>query len=412
VTKKNFLFFYIPLTGFLIIFFVFSFLNRAYIQGRVKALVDEQLLATAGILKVHFSRLLEAEYAPDEIFALFPEEEDIYYMALLDESGKLLGWRSRFEGYLPLTDEMIGERRSWIIESPVGRIFNAITSFSLSGEKKYYLYLGYSLKNLEEMMAHSRNNFYLILALIFGVGVLFSIGLYRFQLNYVEKKRELDEEKKEKKRYQEISALTSGVAHEIKNPLNSLALLFEWLHKRAAPGTGEKIAYGKEEIRKISKIVDQFSTALKPIDLHKETFSLTEIISEARSSIDISSREKDVNIRFPQNDDIVMSADKGLIRQAVLNLISNATEASGRGEVKIRAEKVKGRTVLSIQDFGRGMTEDEKKHIFEPFFSTKTSGMGIGLYIVKKIIDAHQGKIRVESEWGKGTTVIVEIPGG
>lgn len=412
MTKKNFLFFYIPLVGFFVIFFVFSSLNRTYIQGKIENLVDEQLQATAGILKVNFSHFLEEEFAPRDIFALFSGEENIYYIALLDENRHLLAWHSRFEGYLPLSSAAVNEGNSWIIDSPVGRIFNSFSSFSITGGKIYYLYLGYSLKDLEEMMARSRKNFYLIFGIIFAVGVLFSVGLYRLQTHYLEKMKELEEEKKEKRRYQEISALTSGVAHEIKNPLNSLALLFEWLGKRANPDTGEKISYGKEEIQKISKIIDQFSGALKPIALNREKFALADVISDVRSSLEKSAGERSVQIQFSQGVETVLFADKGLIRQAVLNLVANGIEASMQGEVRIHAERSKGRIILSIQDFGRGMTDDEKKHIFEPFISSKRAGMGVGLYLVKKIIEAHEGRICFSSELGQGTTFSLEIPGG
>jgi len=412
VTKKNFLFFYFPLAGFLVIFFVFSSLNRSFIQGKVEGLVDEQLQATAGILKVNFSHFLEEGYTPNGIFDLFSAEENIYYMALLDENRNLLGWRSRFEGFLPLSNEGMTEGNSWILESPAGRIFNSFSSFSLAGGKVYSLYLGYSLNDLEEMMARSRKNFYVIFGIIFTAGILFSVGLYRLQTHYLEKKRELEEEKKEKRRYREISALTSGVAHEIKNPLNSLALLFEWLAKTATVEIEERISYGKAEIRKITRIIDQFSNALKPITPHRERFLLAEVISDVRGSLEKSARERGVQILFQQVEETVLFADKELIRQALQNIVANAVEASDRGEVLILAGRDKKWTVLSVQDSGRGMSEDEKKHIFEPFISSKRAGMGIGLYLVKKVIDAHEGNIRFSSEMGKGTTFTLEIPGG
>ena len=206
--------------------------------------------------------------------------------------------------------------------------------------------------------------------------------------------------------------MTSGVAHEIKNPLNSLALLFEWLGKKANPGTEEKISYGRREIQKISKIVDQFSNALKPITLNKEKFALADVIADVRSSLEKAAGERGVRILFSQDVDTVLFADKGLIRQAVLNLVANAVEASIQEEVLIHAERGRGQTILSIQDSGRGMTDDEKSHIFEPFISSKKAGMGIGLYLVKKIIEAHEGRICFSSELRKGTTFSIEIPGG
>jgi signal transduction histidine kinase len=410
--QKYILFFYLPLLGFIVIFFAFSSLNRSYIKDKVEKLVDEQLQATAGILKVDFSHLLKENYAPEDIFAQFSGEENIYYMALLDENRRILGWQSQFEGYLPLSKESLGRERTWIIDSPAGKVFNSFSSFSLPDDKVYYLYLGYSLRGLEEMMIHSRNNFYLVFGIIVAVGILFSIGLYQLQVHYLEKKRELEEAKREKKRYRDISALTSGVAHEIKNPLNSLALLFELLSKKAPAETQEEISSGKEEIRRISRIIDQFSSSLKPLKLKKKVFSVDDVISDIQASLQKEAEEKGVRIQGVQSQGIQLFADVGLMRQALYNLVKNALEASSGGEVFIRAEKRKKHILVSVQDAGTGMTQVEKNRAFEPFFSEKKEGMGIGLYLVQQIVEAHGGEIHFVSEKGNGTTFTLEIPGG
>jgi len=413
VKRQNYLlFFYIPLLGFMIIFFAFSSLNRSYIKGKVEKLVDEQLQATAGILKVNFSHLLKENYTPEHIFAQFSAEEDIYYMALLDENKQILGWRSQFEGYLPLSEESLKTERTWIIDSPAGKIFNSFSSFSLANSRVYYLYLGYSLAELEEMMLRSRKNFHLIFGIIVAVGIFFSVGLYRLQVHYLNKKREWEEEKREKQRYRDMSALTSGVAHEIKNPLNSLALLFELLSKKAPSGTEEDIASGKEQIRRISRIIDQFSSSLRPVELRKEKFLLEDIVSDVHASLAREATKKGVQIQCASYPDIVLLADKGLLRQVLHNLVKNALEASDGGTVFIRTGREKKRVSISVQDTGKGMTKGEKKRAFEPFFSGKKSGMGIGLYLVQKIVQAHEGQIHCVSEEGKGTTFIIEIPGG
>ena len=129
----------------MVIFFAFSSLNRGYIKDKVEKLVDEQLQATAGILKVNFSHLLKENYTPEDIFAQFSGEENIYYMALLDEDRRIMGWHSQFEGYLPLSKESLNKERTWIIDSPAGKIFNSFSSFSLPDGKNYFLYLGFIL---------------------------------------------------------------------------------------------------------------------------------------------------------------------------------------------------------------------------------------------------------------------------
>ena len=270
--KDLFLFFFLPLIGIVIIFFILSSWNRIYIKNKVEDLVEEQLKATAEILKVNISHFLSENYTPDEIFSRFSAEQNIYYMALLDEQKEILGWRSRFEGYLPLSKKDLAEKEAWIITSPAGKIFNIFSAFTALNQKTYYIYLGYSLVNLEEMIAHSRQNFFILFGIIAGIGIIFFLGTYQVQSHYIKKEKETVKERKEKERYREISAFTSGVAHEIKNPLNSLALLFELLEKKMPSEFQDKISLGGKEVQKISRIIDQFSASLKPLNLRREKF--------------------------------------------------------------------------------------------------------------------------------------------
>ena len=151
-SKGFFLFFYLPLIGMALIFFILSYLNRQYISNKVEELVQEQLEATAGILKVNIAHALEEELLPERAFETYFQEEKIYYMALLNKNKEVLAWSSRFEGYLPLSEEFTEDQGSWIIDSPVGLIYNNFSAFSAGDGNTYYLYLGYSLQNLQDML--------------------------------------------------------------------------------------------------------------------------------------------------------------------------------------------------------------------------------------------------------------------
>jgi signal transduction histidine kinase len=262
------------------------------------------------------------------------------------------------------------------------------------------------------MVAHSRRNFYLVFGLIVLVGVIFSIGLYQLQIHYMQKKDELEEEKRQKERYREISALTSGVSHEIKNPLNSLSLLFELLAKKGSPPDSEALASGRKEVAKISRIVDQFSSSLKSIELNKNDFSLEDEITSVQESLEGTAKERGVNFRYSQNTSVTLFADRMLLSQAIYNILKNAIEASDGGDVDIAVKKEKKKIFISVKDRGRGMTDEEKVRIFEPFYSTKKEGMGIGLYLTRKIVEAHGGKLDLVSGALKGTTFTICIPGG
>ena len=118
--RRPFLVFLSSFLGLIVLFLVSSHLNRAAIRSRVEALVEEQLQATSDILGSQVSRLLAEGLPSDQIFPLYAGEENIYFMALLDGERNVLGWSSRFEGYLPLSLKDTGAQRSWVLESPVG----------------------------------------------------------------------------------------------------------------------------------------------------------------------------------------------------------------------------------------------------------------------------------------------------
>ncbi len=407
-----FLFFFLPFAGIIVIVFLFSSLNRSYIQDKTQELVREQLQATAEILEVNVSYFLDEGYSPEKIVELAAGEEGVYYLALLDGQKNVLGWRSRYEGYLPLSKEDTTRTAPWVISSPAGQIFNLLSPLSVKSGGTYFLYLGYSLSRLDEMLARSNRNFLLVFGFLAAAGIIFFSGIFELQKNYLAKTREAEEEKKEKERFQEISAFTSAVAHEIKNPLNSISLLCDFIQRKGPPEARDEVAQGKAEVRKISEIIDRFSDALKPFRLNKQEFSLREAVLAARDSLAIASPRPEVEFRYSAPGPITIFADKLLLVQCLGNLLRNAFEATDKGKITVEAEKARRRVTIRIIDTGKGISPDELSRIFNPFFTTKDKGMGIGLYLARKIVEAHEGKIETRSEAGRGTIFIIQLPGG
>jgi len=413
VRRVNFfLFFFLPFAGIIVIFFLFSSLNRAHIQRKTQDLVGEQLQAAAEILKVNVSHFLEEGYPPEKIVDFATGEEEIYYLALLDGQKNLLGWRSRYEGYLPLSKEDTSKTEPWILSSPAGRIFNLLSPLSLKTGESYFLYLGYSLARLDEMLARSNRNFFVVFGFLAAAGIFFFSGIFQLQKNYLAKTREAEEEKKEKERFREISAFTSAVAHEIKNPLNSISLLCDLILRKGMPEAGAEVVQGKAEVRKISEIIDRFSAALTPFRLNKEEFALREAVIAARDSLSAESPRPDLNFRYSEPGPTKVFADRLLLGQCLYNLLRNAYEATENGTVLVEAEKSRKKTTIRISDTGKGIPADELSRIFDPFFTTKDKGMGVGLYLARKIVEAHDGRIEARSEYGRGTTFIIHLPGG
>lgn len=410
--KRNLLLFVsLPILCLIALFFVFSNLNRLSLKNRVEALVEEQLQATSDILITHVAELLAQATPPETIFPLYAGEENIYFMALLDADKNILGWSSRFEGYLPLSLKETEARRSWTLNSPVGRILNLFSSFPGPDGEDYFLYLGYSLNSLEEMLSRSRRSFWVIFVVLSGVGALFFVGMYRLQNRYLSRTRELEEQTREKLHYREISAFTSGVAHEIKNPLNSLALLCDLFEKKVPEAMRRDALAGKREVNKISRIIDQFSATLKPLVLQKESIVWKELMHSIRDSVQPARGKPAPMIEINGDPSLPLKADREMLGQVLINLIKNAQDAAPGKTIHVSARKQKRSVILTVRDTGAGISREDLPHIFDPFFSRKQDGLGIGLYLSKKIIEAHNGDIRAASQPGKGTEFMIQLPG-
>jgi signal transduction histidine kinase len=415
LSKKGLLiFFVLPFIGIIVLISILSTLNRNFIRARVEELVEEQLGGTAEILRVNISERLEEGLSPQATLRLYKSEESIYYMALLDKDRDILDWVSQFEGYLPLSRDRDPARGPWIINSPVGKIYNQFSTIEKSGGETYYLYLGYSLSSLEEMLAHSRRSFYVLFSVIMLIGLLLSLGLYRLQSQFLAKQREAESLRRDRERFREISAFTSGVAHEIKNPLNSLALLCELLHKKAGPDLKEDILAGKRQVQKIASVIDRFSSTLKPFKLDRESIPVGDLLRDVLDSLRPVMDKKNIGLDIQQGRaaGARIWGDRDLLSQALSNLLENAADSMEGGQITINIRSRRRRVEIRISDQGPGIAPENRDRIFQPFFSTKKEGMGIGLYLTKRIVQAHKGRIDFFSAPGQGVTFRLDLPGG
>jgi len=412
--KKEFwVFFILPYLSVLGLFTLVSHLNRDFIQARVEALVQEQLSATASILKVNINSLLEQGVPESEVLNRYSGLEDIYFIALLDSEERILDWRSQFEGYLPFSRRNRPAAGFWILDSPEGQIFNHYSSFTTSTGAKYNLYLGYSLKRLDLLLDYSRRNFYLLLGILAITGLIIFAGVYRLHSYYQHASEEAVLQAQEKERFKEISGFTAGVAHEVKNPLNSLALLFELLEKKAPGELTGQVNLGKKEIQKIAGIIDRFSEVIKPLSLKPEKIVFNEILTEELKSLQKEAAHRGVKLETEVPQTITVKGDRLLLARVINNLIRNSLDASGPGKtVKVRATIKKKNLLFSVEDEGPGIDLEKVEEVFEPFFSTKSGGLGVGLYLARKIIEAHQGRIYFKNKLEGGAIFFVEIPGG
>ncbi len=215
--------------------------------------------------------------------------------------------------------------------------------------------------------------------------------------------------------------MAKQIAHEIKNPLTPMKLSIQLLQKTWYDKTMPDEEFEKrlnkvaqiltEQINTLSSIASEFSAFAKMPKARNEE---VEIVKKLKNVTSLFENEKNIDISLNLNEikELYIIADKEQVSRVFINLVKNAVQAipeNRKGKIKIQLKKFENRAVITIEDNGEGIAEEQKKHLFEPSFTTKTTGMGIGLAIVKNIVTAAGGNIRFESSKNKGTVFFVEF---
>ncbi len=223
----------------------------------------------------------------------------------------------------------------------------------------------------------------------------------------------------EVQRVQTLAALgemAATVAHEIRNPLGGIAGYAGMLERDLDSDDPNRRLVQKitEGVGRLNRIVVSLLNYTRPLRLNVHPVNLVELLEETTAffAIDIERSREDIRIErdFPDGD-LICRIDPEQLQQVILNLLQNAMQAMPDGgaiAVGLRVEESEG--VLSIGDTGIGMADEVREKLFTPFFTTKEDGTGLGLVTSKKIIDAHNGQIRVDSEPGRGTQFSISLP--
>lgn len=219
-----------------------------------------------------------------------------------------------------------------------------------------------------------------------------------------------------------LTTLAAGVAHEIKNPLGSIGIHIQLLQKalKGAGACGEfdrermegYIDVVNEEVDRLNRIVVDFLFAVRPIDVHLEDHSLNEVVHELLEFVKYELEEADIELSAELEAGIDnIELDVKYLKQALMNMVKNAIAAMPNGGVlRVTTAQRGDDVVLRISDTGIGISDEIMSKIFEPYFTTKDFGSGIGLTLVYKVIKEHNGEIAVVSQEGKGTTFTISFP--
>lgn len=218
--------------------------------------------------------------------------------------------------------------------------------------------------------------------------------------------------------FQELAKLTGGLAHEIKNPLSTIKVNLKLITEdtQNAPDNPQrwlkKINVVQKETARLEQILDDFLRFIGKSELNTKNTDINLLISDMADFYTPQARAKNVTVRLGlAKTPITCKIDPDMIKQVILNLFINATQAmQGGGELIVRTKMSDKNANIEISDTGSGISPDKIDKIFLAYYTSRPAGTGLGLPIAKKIIDAHNGHITVNSLPGKGTSFTITIP--
>jgi two-component system, NtrC family, sensor histidine kinase HydH len=227
--------------------------------------------------------------------------------------------------------------------------------------------------------------------------------------------REAEAQVRRTERLAALGQLSAGLAHEIRNPLSTIKGSAEMLFKNVDANGAvahELAGFISTEVDRTNALVTRFLDFARPLALRLEKTEITEVIDEAVAQVEKHTPPLDVSIYKNYSPDIPpFLLDRQLLERVLYNLVLNAAQASPpQGSVTVKTREVGDTVEISVIDRGSGIAPKDRESIFNPFFTTKSSGVGLGLAIVSKIVDEHGGQITVESEPGAGSVFRVFLP--
>lgn len=213
-----------------------------------------------------------------------------------------------------------------------------------------------------------------------------------------------------------LGQLSAGIAHEVRNPLSSIKMSLQILEKRMNPGGNDlkRFKIAQKEVEHLEELVNNILIFARPMEPKMAPTELGKVLEQAIAMAEKVIADKQIEVKTDLGNIPLVSVDSGMIADAFLNIVRNAADAvETEGQVNITVGHLSGAypsVLIEFRDNGCGIDEADMPHLYNPFFTRKKYGTGLGLSHVVKIIELHHGTINIESEKGKGTKVSITLP--
>ncbi len=355
--------------------------------------------------------------------------QGLVYIKIMDQRDMILGSlgqvpESEEQGKTRIDDIAAGTRKfeSRKIVSHDKKILEMVAPIYLFGKVAGVARLGLDREATDEILAENKRNMIFFMSSVILITLLAMWILYHNQNRHLAGIVEMERQLEKAERLSAIGQLAAGVAHEIRNPLNAISMASQRLKREFMPADEEKVkefqtlaGVIRDEIRRLDGIIEEFLTFSKSRRLELHDYPVAEVLQKIVNLIQEEAKLKGITLEtLYKGNHAVIPMDVDKLQQALFNFIKNAMESiSGDGVVRIVVDSsAKNRVLIKISDNGCGMTPEEMERIFNPEYTTKEKGLGLGLPLAHEIVRGHGGEIRVLSQPGVGTTFEISLPAG
>jgi len=209
-----------------------------------------------------------------------------------------------------------------------------------------------------------------------------------------------------------VGRLAAGVVHEMRNPLSALKMNLGALARREdlSEIEREQLAIARAQGDRLERMLDELLDYSRPLELRRQSLDLHELLVQCAEQVQAEASEAGVELRV-EDGGAKFDGDSEILLRALVNLTANAVQASKSGaQVRLSASTESERVILEVVDQGRGMSEREKQRLFDPFYTTREDGTGLGMSNARKCVEAHGGRLEVQSDEGRGTVARIILP--
>lgn len=371
------------------------FVERTAVQPDITHIT---IVDNAGIIKVHSQsrQVGERFLGLDELRLLAPSNEPEW--RIVHKGGRT----TAFEVYRIFSPFISA------LEQEPGRQEDSAGTLQDFGNL-HYIFIGMNVTPFEQAMVQDRNHNMVMLAIILSLGLAGCVSLF-WEQNYNQSRRLLEETRK----MAAIGNLAAGIAHEVRNPLSSIRGYATYFGRLFETGSENRRAAElmAGEVDRINRVISELLEFATPLDLKFRQIKVMDLVEHSVRIVRQEAQIAGIGIikkTAPGLPDLNVDMDR--LTQVLLNFYINAIQAMDPGgTLGIQAFPRGGDIVIEVSDTGMGISMENQKQVFEPYFTTKKSGTGLGLAIALKIVENHGGSIQVKSEVNSGTTLSIILP--